>query len=113
MSTITIPTAEITSEQVVEALRAGLDPRYEVQPGMRMPRSPLFGRPRPDKPELILVAAGPMVRAQVTIIRRSGHADIRVIPGGVLGDLLMNTFGIARKVRQALLDAPGLHARVR
>lgn len=111
MSTITVPAADVTSEQVVEALRAGLDPRYEVQPGMRMPRSPLFGGPRPDQPDVILVSAGAMVRAQVTILRRPGHADIRVTPGGLLGDLVMNTLGVARKVRDALLDAPGLGAR--
>ena len=73
-----------------------------------MPRSPLFGSPRPDRPELILVSSGPMVRAQVRIIHRSGKTDIRVTPGGLLGDLVMNTLGIAPKVRQALLDAPSL-----
>jgi hypothetical protein len=26
----------------------------------------------------------------------------------VAGDLLMNTFGIARKIRRVLLDAPGI-----
>jgi hypothetical protein len=49
-----------------------------------------------------------MVRAQVKIIRRPGQTDIRVTPGGLLGDLVMNTFGIAPKVRQVLRDAPGL-----
>jgi hypothetical protein len=29
----------------------------------------------------------------------------------VLGDLVMNTLGVAREVRQALLDAPGLEVR--
>ncbi len=111
MSTITVPAGDVTTEQVVEALRTGLDPRYEVQPGMRMPRSPLFGRPRPDQPDVILVAASPLVRAQVTIVHRPGHADIRITPAGLAGDLVMNTFGVARKVRQALLDAPGLHAQ--
>jgi hypothetical protein len=108
MSTITVPRADVTSEEVSDALRNGLDPRYEVASGLRMPRSPLFGSPRPDRPELILVSSGPMVRAQVKIIRRSGQTDIRVTPGGLLGDLVMNTFGIAPKVRQVLRDAPGL-----
>jgi hypothetical protein len=49
-----------------------------------------------------------MVRAQVRIIRRSGKTDVRVTPGGLLGDLVMNTLGIAPKVRQALRDAPSL-----
>lgn len=108
MSTITVPREDVTNEEVTDALRNGLDPRYEVAPGVRMPRSPLFGSPRPDKPELILVSSGPMVRAQVRIIRRSGHTDIRVTPGGILGDLLVNTLGIAPKVRRALRDASSL-----
>jgi hypothetical protein len=46
--------------------------------------------------------------AQVTVIRRADRTDIRITPGGVAGDLLMNTFGIARLVRRVLLDAPGI-----
>ncbi len=110
MSTVAVP-RDVTSKEVLEALRSGLDPRYEVLPGMRMPRSPLFGRPRPSEPELIMVTAGPMVRAQVRIIPRAGRTDLRITPGGVLGDLLMNTLGVAREVRQALLDAPSLDIR--
>jgi hypothetical protein len=110
MSTVTV-SKDVTSHEVVEALRSGLDPRYEVLPGMRMPRSPLFGRPRPSEPDLIMVTARPMVRAQVRLIPQAGRTDLQITPGGVLGDLLMNTLGIAREVRQALLDAPGLHAR--
>jgi hypothetical protein len=72
MSTVAVP-RNITSKEVVEALRNGLDPRYEVLPGTRMPRSPLFGSPRPSEPELIMVTAGPMVRAQVRIIPRAAH----------------------------------------
>jgi hypothetical protein len=108
MSTITVPRQDVTSEQVLDALRAGLDARYEVQPGMRMPRSPLFGKPRPDRPELILVSSSPMVRAQVTITSHPGHTDIRVTPGGLVGDLLMNKLGIARDVHRVLSDAPDL-----
>lgn len=110
MPTVTVP-RNVTSQEVVEALRNGLDPRYEVLPGMQMPRSPLLGRPRPSEPELILVTANPMVRAQVRIIPRAGRTDLRITPAGVLGDLLMNTLGIAREVRQALLNAPSLEVR--
>ena len=110
MPTVTVP-RNVTSQEVVEALRNGLDPRYEVLPGMQMPRSPLLGRPRPSEPELILVTANPMVRAQVRIIPRAGRTDLRITPAGVLGDLLMNTLGIAREVRQALLNAPSLDVR--
>jgi len=108
MSTITVPRDDVTSEEVTDALRSGLDPRYEVASGLRMPRSPLFGSPRADRPELILVSSSPMVRAQVKIVRRPGATDIHVTPGGVLGDLLMNALGIARTVGRVLREAPGL-----
>ncbi len=109
MPTVTIPRTDITSEQIGAALRDGLDDRYDVFPGMRMTRLPI-GSPRAADPDEIVVGKGPspMVRAQVTIIRRADHTDIRITPGGVAGDLLMNTFGIARKIRHVLLDAPGI-----
>ncbi len=109
MPTVTISRTDITSEQIGAALRNGLDDRYDVLPGRRMTRVPV-GSPRAGDPDEIVVEKGPspMVRAQVTIIRRADRTDIRITPGGVAGDLLMNTFGIARKIRHALLAAPGL-----
>jgi hypothetical protein len=109
MSTITVRRHDVTAEEVTEALRAGLDPRYDIMPGMRMPRVPLIGRPRPDRPELILVSSSAMVAAQVRIIRHSGQTDISVTPGG----LLINTIGFAAKVRRVLRDAPDLSPSVR
>jgi hypothetical protein len=108
MSTITVRRHDVTADEVTDALRAGLDPRYEVVPGMRMPNLP-FIKPRPDRPELILVSSGAIARAQVRIIRHSGQTDIRVTPGG----LVINTIGIAAKIRQVLRDAPDLRASVR
>jgi hypothetical protein len=110
MSTVTVP-KDVTSQEVVEAIRDNLDPRYEVLPGMRMRRSPLFGKPQPSEPDLIMVTAGRMIQAQVKIIPRAGRTDLKITPGGVLGDLLMNTLGVAREVRQALLNAASLDAR--
>jgi hypothetical protein len=74
-----------------------------------MTRLPM-GSPRTAKPDEIVVGKGPgpMVRAQVSIIRRADHTDIRITPGGVAGDLAMNTLGIARQIRRVLLDAAGL-----
>jgi hypothetical protein len=109
MSTITVRRHDVTTEEVTAALRAGLDPRYDVVPGMRMPRVPLLGRPRPDRPELILVSSSALARAQVRIIRHSGQTDIRVTPGG----LLINTIGMAAKVRRVLRDARDLRLSVR
>jgi hypothetical protein len=51
------------------------------------------------------------VRAQLTIIPQGGRTDLRITPAGLLGDLLMNSLGVARDVRQALLNAPALDAR--
>jgi hypothetical protein len=109
MSTITVHRHDVTSEEVTDALRAGLDPGYEVAPGMRMPRVPVLGKPRPDRPELILVSSSAMASAQVRIIRHSGQTDIRVTPGG----LVINTIGLAGKVRRVLRDAPDLRSSVR
>ena len=108
MSTITVRRHDVTAEEVTDALRAGLDPRYDVTPGMRMPPVPLLGAPRPDRPELILVSSSAIARAQVRIIRHSGQTDIRVTPGG----LLVNTMGIAAKVRRVLRDARDLKSSV-
>lgn len=109
MPTVTIPRTDITSEQIGAALREGLDDRYDVLPGMRMTRIPI-GSPQAADPNEIVVGKGPspMVRAQVTIIRRADHTDIRITPGGAAGDLLMNTLGIARKIRRVFLEAPGI-----
>jgi hypothetical protein len=109
MSTVTVRRHDVTSEEVTDALRAGLDPRYDVAPGMRMPLVPLFGKPRPDRPELILVSSGATARAQVRIIRHSGQTDIRVTPGG----LLINTIGLAAKVRRVLRDGHDLRSNGR
>jgi hypothetical protein len=109
MSTITVHRHDVTAEEVTDALRAGLGSGYDVVPGMRMSRVPVFGKPRPDRPELILVSCGAMAKSQVRIIRHSGQTDIRVTPGG----LLINTIGMAARVRQALRDAPDLSSSVR
>jgi hypothetical protein len=111
MPTITIPRTDITSEQVSAALRNGLDDRYDVLPGMRITRIPA-GSPQSAGPDEIAVGKGPtpMVRAQVTIIRQADRTDIRITPGGIAGDLLMNTLGIAREIRHVLLHAPGIGA---
>jgi hypothetical protein len=37
MSTITVPRADVTSEEVTDALRNGLDPRYDVASGCGCP----------------------------------------------------------------------------
>jgi hypothetical protein len=101
MPTVTIPRTDITSDQIGAALRDGLDDRYDVLPGMRMTRIPV-GSPRAADPDEIVVGKGPspMVRAQVTIIRRADRTDIRgnvpTEPGCQL---------VAEKVQASIADA--------
>jgi hypothetical protein len=49
-----------------------------------------------------------MASAQVRIVRHSGQTDIRVTPGG----LVINTVGLAAKIRQVLRDAGDLSLSV-
>ena len=109
MSTIELSRPDVTSDEVSQALRDGLGPGHEVQPGKRMPISP-FGTPQPDQPDAILVGkrSHPLARAQVTIVNRPGAAAIRVSPGGPFLGFVVNTVLIARKIRRVLLTAPGL-----
>jgi hypothetical protein len=108
MFTVIVPRADVTSDEVVAALRNGLDPQYNVTGGERMTRNP-FGHPHPDQPDAILVGKGSntVIRAEVDIVRRSDHTELRIRPGGVLGQLVLNTLGLARKIRRVLRDAHG------
>ena len=68
-------------------------------------------RPQPDQPETITVGTGSnrLFRAQVSITRISSHTSIRVSSGGLtLLPVLVNTLGVARKVRRVLLNSPEL-----
>jgi hypothetical protein len=52
-----------------------------------------------------------VAKAQVTITPRGGQTELRISAGGLTWDLLMNTLGVARKVKQVLTSAPSLAAR--
>jgi hypothetical protein len=111
MPTITIPRADLTSDEVTRALRVGLGPRYHVVPGMRMPQACLFAaEPNQDR-DTILVCFGSnrlsnrFFRAQVTLTRPSGQTVIRIRPGGTSSEFPVNAFGLVRKIRQVLASA--------
>jgi hypothetical protein len=112
MSTVTVSRSELTTEEVVTVLRDGLGAGYNVLPGMAMGRTALQG-PHKGRPNTIVVGTGDnvIIKAQVTIISRDGQTELRISPGGLTADLLVNTFGIARKVRRILASSPGLSAR--
>jgi hypothetical protein len=111
MSTVTIPRADVTSDEVSAALSEGLGPRYDVRSGMRA-RLLGWGEPEESQPDDIVVGSGTgrVWRAQVRIDRQAGQTHIRIAPAGLTWIRLINTFGVARKVRRALLAAPDLRS---
>jgi hypothetical protein len=111
MYKLTIPRSDIRTDEVVQALRDGLGPTYNVLPGMRQTRAP-FSDPVPGSPDTIVVGIGSnrVQRAQVTIVRGSGRSEIHISPGGLISDLILNTLVIARRVHRVLRDASGFRA---
>jgi hypothetical protein len=110
MSTIIVPRPDVTSEQVADALRLRLGPRYNVVPGVGANWNPV-GNLRPGHPDTIVVGTGSnrFFRAQVRLSRRSAETILHVSPGGVSAvPRLTNRLWIVRKLRQALAGAPGL-----
>ena len=109
MPTVTVPRGDVTSDEVVKVLRDNLPASYNVLPGMAMGRA-AFMAPHKGSPDTILVGTGSnrVVKAQVTIVRRDGQTDLRISPGGIVSDLVINTFGVARDVRNVLASAPSL-----
>lgn len=111
MYTIVVPRPDLRIDEVVEALRDGLGPGYNVLPGMRQTRA-AFSEPVPGSADTIVVGTGSnrVQRAQVTVVHRSRRSEIHISPGGLVSDLLLNTVVIARKIRRVLAGAPGLGA---
>lgn len=112
MPTVTVPRADLTTDEVVTVLRHGLGSEYNVLPGMAMRRLP-FLAPHEGQPNKIVVGTGDnrVVKAQVTITPRDGQTRVRISPGGFTTTFVINSFGIVRKVRSVLADSPGLSAR--
>jgi hypothetical protein len=115
MAKVTIARSDVTSEEVVGALRRGLGPRYHVVPGTGINTSRTTTSAGPDQPDVILVATGSnrVFRAEVVIARHSAQALIEVRPGGLPGTWpgglkLINRLGVARKAHQVLQAASGL-----
>lgn len=114
MFTVTVPRPEVTNEEIAEALRQGLGPKYHVLADPAVNWNPV-GHPRPDHPGTVVVGIGSsrLFRAQVSISHDSGPTILRVTPGGIGPILrLTNTVWIARKVRDAMRNASSLHELV-
>jgi hypothetical protein len=111
MPTVTVPRADLTTEEVVKVLRDGLGAGYNVLPGMVIGRT-ILQEPRKGRPNTIVVGTGDnrIVKAQVTVTLRGRQTELRISPGGVTWDLALNTFGVARKIRGVLANSPSLSA---
>jgi len=113
MPTLTISRSDVTVEEISEALRHGLGPKYTVLPGMGMNWNPVGG-PRPDHPDMITVGATPtrLFRTEVKVSQQPGATTVHVIAGGI-GPLprLVNRFWIAEKVSRVLQTALGASLR--
>ena len=112
MPTVTVPRADLTTEEVVSALRDGLGEGYNVLPGKAVGRT-MYQAEHDGQPNEIVVGTGEnrLVKAQVTITSRGGQTELRIGAGGPSWDWLMNCFGVVQKVKQVLTSAPGLSAR--
>jgi hypothetical protein len=110
MFTITAPRTAVTAEEVADAPRQGLDPRYNVLPGVGVNWNPV-GNTRANHPDSVVAGTGSsrVFRAQARISRRPGETILHLSPGGVsLPPRLINRFWIARTVLQVLRAAPSL-----
>jgi hypothetical protein len=112
MPTVTVPRADLTTEEVVSALRDGLGDGYNVLPGKAMGRT-MYQAEHDGRPNTIVVGTGEnrIVKAQITITPRGGQTELRINAGGLSWDWLMNSFGIAQKVKKVLESSPTLSAR--
>jgi hypothetical protein len=112
MPTVTVPRADLSTEEVVQALKDGLGERYNVLPGKAIGRT-MYQAEHDGQPNQIVVGTGEnrLVKAQVTITPQGGQTELRIRPGGLSWDWLMNNFGVVQKVRQVLASAPNLSAR--
>jgi len=107
MSEITVPRPDVTVEAVSTVLRRKLGSRYTVTPSMMAAG---FGKAVPGDTNTVLVAATWLERANVRITARTKCTEIDVSPGATFFGLirLIHRVGVARKVRQALENAPEL-----
>jgi hypothetical protein len=112
MPTVTVSRADLTTEEVVTVLRDGLGADYNVLPRMTIGQLAFQGV-KQGRPNTIVVGTGNnrYFKAQVTITPEGGRTELRIRPGGVTLGLLLNTFGVARKVRGVLASSPSLVAR--
>jgi hypothetical protein len=107
MPTITVARGDVASEEVIEALRAGLGGRYQVLPEERA--SHLFGTPRAGEPGAIVVGlgSGRVWCTEVRIGHGGGVTRIQVAgPPRPPLMWLVNAFLVTRRVHRVLQGLP-------
>ena len=102
MSTVTINRANVTPEEVAEALSQKLGTRYQVTPSM----SARFHREGPDSGSTVLVKRNWLQQAGIRIVV-GGATQLHVSSASsvTLGGLVINRLGIVRKVQHVLANA--------
>ena len=108
MPAVTVPRTDLSTEEMVTYCN-GLGADYNVLPGMTMGQLPFQG-PCEGRPDMIVVGTGDnrRVKAQVAIASPGGQTKLRIHPSGITVTLVLNTFGIARTVREVLASRPRL-----
>jgi hypothetical protein len=109
MATITVERQDLSAEEVAAALRHVLGGGYLVRRGEHGSANPFAG-PVPARADTIFVGEGEerLRWAQVDVVHRGGHTELQIRPGGMVSLRLLNALGVARRVRNALRDAPEL-----
>jgi hypothetical protein len=107
VSTITIPRSDVTAQEVSAVLRDRLGSRYRITPAMT---SRGLVKEVPGDANSMLVRGTWFERANVRLVPGTDTTEIQVSPGAIYPGLvrLIDRVSIARKVRQALENAPEL-----
>jgi hypothetical protein len=106
MSTVTVPRANVSVEEVSAALRENLGPRYRITPA----RTSRCHYESPAGANSILVRRHWFEQASIKVVPGPDHAEIHIgsaanfTPAGIC----FNHASIVRKVHQVLQHAPGL-----
>lgn len=95
MPTTTIDRADVSREEAMEAVRQQLDDRHTVTPGT-------------GSEDVFHVNTGTLTGAKVHMRKQDGATQFHVHGTGIIIGRIINELGIARRVADAIREAPGL-----
>jgi hypothetical protein len=107
MAVVTVTRPDVSVEEVSQALRRGLGPKYKISPGTALNLGHL-ANPHSGQIDTILVTRRPghLFRADLAISRKSDRTDLHVRAGGLTAPIkLANVLWVERKVRRVLCAA--------